>query len=249
VSPDPPPYSTTVLTGNLQVILNVTDGFTTTATPLSMGGVEGAAYGEVIGILSPVLELSALTFEILEGGTVTDLLGGAQIPVTLTVDPGTIWEYQSLDPAHLTVDPNLADENQIETRDVTTFAMSGEIDLLGELIPFSFTRTGVNFTNGLPKIVDSVIAIPHAVAPSVALSEFSLLASLPSRNLQTRGDLCAYDFAEVGGLTLTLCTHLNFVSSEIHYVPEPSGLPGLASGVALLMLLALSKLRGVSLVH
>ena len=89
----------------------------------------------------------------------------------------------------------------------------------------------------------------HAVAPSPALSEFTLLASLPSRNLRTRGELIASDFAEVQGLSLTLRAFLSFGAPEIHYVPEPSSLAGLASGVALLMLLALSKLRGVSLVH
>jgi hypothetical protein len=197
----------------------------------------------VVGILNPVLELSEFTFEVLEGGTVTDLLGSAQIPVALTIDPGTLWEYQALDPAHSKVDPELVDTNDIETGDVTTFALSGEIDLLGELIPFSFTRVEVVATLSPPQIVDSVNGIPHAVAPSPALSEFSLLSSLPSRNLQTRGNLCADDFAEIQGLSLTVCSRLAFVSPEIHYLPEPSGLAGLASGIALLMLLAFAKMR------
>jgi hypothetical protein len=166
----PPPYSTSVPTGHLRVTLDVTDGVTTATIQLLAGGVRGAAFGEMIGILSPVLGLSALTFEVLDGGTVTDLLGSAEIPVTLTIDPETLWEYQSLDPAHSTVDPEL--EREIATGDVTTFALSGEVELLGELIPFSFTRTDVNFTSSYPKIVDSVIAIPHAVAPSPALPSF-----------------------------------------------------------------------------
>jgi hypothetical protein len=212
-----------------------------------LGGIEGAAFGDVVGILSPVLELSEFTFEVLEGGTVTDLLGSAHIPVTLTIDLGTLWEYQALDPAHSTVDPELVDTNDIETGDVTTFALSGEIDLLGELIPFSFTRAEVVASSWPPQIVSGTTSRPHAVAPSPALSEFTLLAHLPIRNLRTRGDLCANDFAEVQGLWLTLCTHLEFGTSEIHYVPEPSAALSILSGAA--MLLALAKLRGVSLAH
>jgi hypothetical protein len=113
----------------------------------------------------------------------------------------------------------------------------------------SFTRADVVEGAGPPKIVDEWDYNSLAVAPSPALSEFSLIAHLPSLNLLARGELCANDFAEVGGLSLTLCTRLSFVAPEIHYVPEPSSLAGLASGVALLMLLALAKLRGVSLIH
>ena len=64
----PPLYVTTVPTATLHLILNVTDGITTTETVFDLGGVEGAAFGEVIGVLNPTLELSELTFEVLEGG-------------------------------------------------------------------------------------------------------------------------------------------------------------------------------------
>jgi hypothetical protein len=239
ISSSPPLYVTTIPTGTLHVILNVTDGITTTETVFDLGGVEGAAFGEVVGVLNPTLELSELTFEVLEGGTLMDPLGSSEIPVTLTIDPGTSWEYQSLNPSYSTVDP--LSDLEIDTGDVTTFALSGEVELLGELIPFSFTRTNTNSTNGYPQIVDSVGARPHAVAPP-ALSEFTLLASLPSQNLRTRGDLCANDFAQVQGLSLTVCARLAFVSPEIHYVPEPSSALSILSGIG--MLLALSKLRG-----
>ena len=243
-------YSTTVPTGKLHVILNVTDGITTTGTVLDLGGIEGAAFGEVIGILNPVLKLSEFTFEVFEGGTVMDLLGSSEIPVTLTIDPGTLWEYQDLDPAHLTVDP--VSDLEIDTGDATTFALSGEIELLGELIPFSFTRADVipTLPGVPPHIVNAVNVLPNAEATTAALSEFWLVDSLSAnQDLRTRGELWASEFAVVQGLSLTLRTSLRFETPEIHYVPEPSSLAGLASGVALLMLLALSKLRRVSLLH
>ena len=242
--PAPPPYSTTVPTGKLVVILNVTDGVTTTATQLLLGGVEGAAFGEVIGVLSPVLELSELTFEVFEGGTVMDLLGGSEIPVTLTIDPGTSWEYEELNPSSSTVDP--VSDLEIDTGSTTTFALSGEVELLGELIPFSFTRADVILSGATTQIVDTGNRLPYAEAPSSALSEFWLV-SVNAVDLMTAGELIANDFAGVQGLSLTLRASLSFGAPEIHYVPEPSSLAGLASGVALLMLLALAKMRGVGL--
>ena len=243
-SPEPlRPYSTTVPTGKLIVTLNVTDGVTTTATRLLLGGIEGAAFGEVIGVLSPVLELSELTFEILEGGTVTDLLGSAEIPVTLTIDPGTLWEYQDLRPYNSTVTPT--GPKEIYTADATTFALSGEVELLGELIPFSFTRADVVLPPpGWPvHIVDTENLNPAAEADSTELFEWWLFDRFSlNRNLRTRGELIANDFAQVQGLSLTLRAFLSFGTPEIHYVPEPSSLLGLESGVALLMLLSTQAL-------
>jgi hypothetical protein len=239
-------YSTTIPTGHLNVTLNVTDGVTTTATPLGLGGVEGAAYGEMVGILNPVLELSELAFEVLEGWTVTDLLGSAEIPVILTVDPGTIWEYQNLSPFYFIVDPET--EQPISTRGTTTFALSGEVELLGELIPFSFTRADVIEAGGvITGIVDSANHLPYAEVNSPEPYEFWLYASVPSQSLRTRGDLCANDFAEVQGLWLTLCTHLSFGSSEIHYVPEPATWLMLVAGTVFLGLLYRRRARGLRL--
>jgi hypothetical protein len=188
----------------------------------------------MVGILSPVLELSKLTFEILEGGTVTDLLGTAEIPITLTIDPGTLWEYRDLDPSHLTVS---AQERWIGTGDTTTFAMSGEVDLLGELVPFIFTRPDmINLDGQTTLIVDGGGAPPSADSPSSTIPEFRLFSDT---DLQTAGELIANDFAEVQGLSLTLRAYLNFGATEIHYIPlpEPAVWLGQLSGAVLLSVL------------
>ena len=65
-----------------------------------------------------------------------------------------------------------------------------------------------------------------------------------TRPLKTKGELQANDFAEVQGLTLSLRAFVNSISPEIHFVPEPNGLAGVASGVALLMLFAHTRKRG-----
>ena len=228
------PYSITVSTGKLIVTLNVTDGLTTTTTRLLLGSVEGAAFGEMIGILSPVFELSELTFEVFEGGTVMDLLGSSEIPVTLTIDPGTLWEYQ-LNPSFLTADP--AQERRIDTGTTTTFALSGEVELLGELIPFSFTRADVipTLPGVPPHIVNAVNVLPNAEATTAALSEFWLVDSLSAnQDLRTRGELWASEFAEVQGLILTLRAHLEFGTTEIaNAAPTAIGSPGSPDGVAI----------------
>jgi len=211
-----------------------------------LGGVGDAAFGEVIGILSPVLELSELTFEVLDGGVVTDLLGSAEIPVTLTVDPGTIWEYQERRPGHSTVVP--FGHKEIHTEDVTTFVLSGEVELLGELIPFIFTRANVILpAPGWPAhIVDTEDLSPSAEADSAELSDWWLVDDLLlDRHLRTRGELIANDFAEVEGLILTLRIHLEFGTSEIHYVAEPQHWLMLVAGISFLSVLYRRRARGL----
>jgi hypothetical protein len=184
-------------------------------------GVVGEAFGEVTGTLSLLLDLSALTFEISEGGTVTDLLGTSEIPVTLTIDPGTPWEYQDPDPNSSTVDPE--SELEIDTGDVTTFALSGEVELLGELILFSATREDMTTLNTVTAhVVNAGGFPPRAEALSTALSEFWLTSLVSTSDLRTQGELVASDFAEVQGLSLTLRASIRFNGPEIHYVPEPS---------------------------
>lgn len=245
---NPPLYVTTIPTGTLHVILNVTDGITTTETVFDLGGVEGAAFGEVVGVLNPTLELSELTFEVLEGGTLMDLLGSSEIPVTLTIDPGTSWEYQSLNPSYSTVDPLL--DLEIDTGGVTTFALSGEVELLGELIPFDFTRADVLVyrSGGEATMINTGGWHPNAEADSGALSEFWVVDFLGgTQNLRTRRELKASDFAEVQGLSLSLRAHLDFGTTEIHYVPEPSGCTMIAAGVGVLGALYRRRTRGLRL--
>jgi hypothetical protein len=249
ISSSPPLYVTTIPTGTLHVILNVTDGITTTETVFDLGGVEGAAFGEVVGVLNPTLELSEFTFEVLEGGTLTDLLGSSEIPVLLTIDPGASWEYESLNPSFSTVDP--LSDLKIDTTNVTTFALSGEIELLGELIPFSFTRADVVYAPGQYNSAGGAMLsntggwYPQAEADSGALSEFWLVTYLGgTQHLRTRGELMASDFAEVQGLSLTLRAHLGFGATEIHYLPEPSGSAMIAAGVGVLGVLYRRRARG-----
>jgi hypothetical protein len=227
-SAEPRGYTASIPTAQLSISLGVSDGATTEYVGLNLGGIVGEASGEIVGILNPVLEVHTMVFQTMDSGQVVESLGSAAIPVTLTVESGTRigyaegtnWNYMVIDPQQLL---------EFDTGNVSEFLLVGEVELLGEHVPFSFSRLDV--TGPQEGDVSSIRSeagslLPNAEAHSVALNEFLITAQYQPGahyDLRVNERLLASDFAEVQGLHLTLTTALRFFTPDIWFVPEPRG--------------------------
>lgn len=219
---------------NPQLIVDVfaDDGFTTSTdhlrlTPLLGGFVDVS----VQGILDPAMTVFSIGIDVSE--TVADLsFGSAQIPALLTISAYYEWE------------PNrsvlIGDVGaQTPTGELVDFIMEGSLEVLGDTIPFSFSLVDYS---GATSLREGTSASPFFIAPD---PDTFLLGKPGTGSVFVEGDFSA-PLGEVGGIQFSISSAL-LAFESVKYAPEPSAALSTLAGIG--MLYALSKLRGVSLVH
>lgn len=204
----------------------------------------GEATGTISGIPNPVLAVDAITFEVPDGSSVSGMLvnsiGTPMIPVQISIDPGTRFEYRELTPGLFdTVDPRFV--LSFRSRELSLYSLSGVVTLLGESVPFAFSIDDVEPVESLGhELLTEFMGSPASTSPSASLDQFSLLPRqrIPRNDLRVFKTLRVPGFAKVSGLDLTIEASMRFRTQEILYVPSPAPHHLAASALATLGALA-----------